>query len=261
MEAMSVRKAFLTAPVMLLAMGAVSISALAADLLAHRAVYELTLGGHEDSSGMVSMQGGLLLEVHDGCETWTVRQRLALQITREDGALSTTSTFDTFEAKDGSWYRFDDETFTQPGGREHASGEAVAANDTHSGRISLEEPEPSRHDLPDAAIFPMVHLVDLIDRAVAGERFMSHVVYDGTDGAVIYDVTTVVGQAVTGDEHTAWPMRLAFFEYGGTAEEPQVEIQVTLRDDGVAESIAYDYGSFIIEMTLKELSELNDGGC
>jgi hypothetical protein len=261
MEAMSVRKVFLTAPVMLLAMAAASIPAPAADLLAHRAVYELTLGNHDDSSGMISMQGGLLLEVQDGCETWTVRQRLALQITRDDGALSTTSTFDTFEAKDGSWYRFDDETFTQPGGREHASGEAVAADDTHSGRISLEEPEQSRHDLPNAAIFPMVHLADLIDRADAGERFMSHVVYDGTDGALVYDVTTVVGQAIDGDQHTAWPMRLAFFEYGGTTEQPQVEIQVTLRDDGVAESIAYEYENFVIEMALKELSELTDGGC
>ena len=36
---------------------------------------------------------------------------------------------------------------------------------------------------------------------------------------------------------------------------------MTLRDDGVAESIAYEYENFVIEMALKELSELTDGGC
>ena len=80
----------------------------------------------------------------------------------------------------------------------------------------------------------MAHLSDLIDRASAGERFMVHTVYDGGDGATVYDVTTVVGRAESGDGPISWPMRLAFHEHGTNVEEPRFEIAVTLRRDGVA---------------------------
>ncbi|MBC6441424.1 MAG: DUF1849 family protein [Rhodospirillales bacterium] len=257
---MSLRKAFLPASAVVLAGSVFTLSVDAADLVAHSAVYEMTLGEHESRTGLISIHGGMLLEIEDHCETWAVRRRLAMQITGDDGTHSTTSSIDFFQSKDGSWYRFDDETAHSPGGIERFSGEASIADETRSGRISIEQPEESRHNLPDKAVFPMVHLSDLIDRAAAGERFMSHVVYDGTDGAKVYDVTTIVGSAVENDGMVSWPMRLAFYEHGTVAEQPEVEIAAVLREDGVAESLSYDYGTFVIDLTLVELTEL-DGGC
>ncbi len=259
-DAMPARKASF-APVLLAAFSCAAAHAGAADLLAHRAVYEMTLGEDDSRAGVVDVRGGLLVEVEDRCETWAVRQRLALRVTRDAVAVATASTFGAFEAKDGSWYRFDDETVTRPGGLERSSGEASLADEGRPGQILIDEPEPSRHDMPDETLFPMAHLSDLIDRAFAGERFMSHVVYDGADGATVYDITTVVGLGERNDGLTSWPMRLAFHEHGTSAEEPRVEIAVTLRQDGVAEDLVYDYGDFSIDATLVELTGLTTGGC
>jgi len=98
-------------------------------------------------------------------------------------------------------------------------------------------------------------------RALAGERFMSHVIFDGTDGATVNDVTTIVGKAETIDGQTAWNMRLAFFDHGSPEELPNVEINALLRDDGVALELAFDYGDFTIRSELRELETLVGGGC
>ncbi|MBN36807.1 MAG: hypothetical protein CMM46_18910 [Rhodospirillaceae bacterium] len=261
MDAMTMRKTFVAlASATTVAVGAFT-SAGAAELLAHRAVYEMSLGENDQQTGLLDVRGGLLLEVEDRCETWTVRQKLAMQVTRDDGVFSTTSTFDSYEAKDGTWYRFDDETFHEPGRHEVSSGEATVADETRSGRIAIEDPEPSRHNMPDEAMFPMVHMVDLLERAADGERFMSHIVFDGTEGAVVYDITTLVGQPVESNGMNAWPMHLAFFEHEGTEDQPTVEISVLLRDDGVAEEITYDYGDFSIELAMLEFEEIAGSGC
>jgi len=254
------RKTFLSIATMALAAGS-AVAAQAADLLPHRAVYEMTLGENEQQTGLQSVHGGLLLEVQDRCETWVVHQKLAMQVSRDDGVYATTSTFDAFESKDGYWYRFEDETFHEPGSHEVSSGEALIADATRSGRISIEAPESSRHNMPDDAVFPMVHMIDLLDRAAEGERFMSHIVFDGTEGSTVYDVTTLVGSPREADGQNAWPMRLAFYEHDSTEDSPTVEISVLIRDDGVAEEITYDYGDFTIDLALRELTELTDGGC
>ena len=90
---------------------------------------------------------------------------------------------------------------------------------------------------------------------------MSHLLFDGTDGATVNDATTLVGKVQEVDGHKAWPMRLAFFDHGSGAELPDVEIDALLRDDGVALELAFDYGDFIIRSELRELNEITDGGC
>jgi hypothetical protein len=261
MEAMFLRKTFLS--FLLLASTAVFASAQAdsANLLPHRAVYEMTLESGGDAIGLVAVHGGLVIEVADRCETWNVSQKVVMQIVREDGTLITTSTYDSFEAKDGSWYRFEDETINEPGPTERSAGEAVAATEGHSASIRIEEPELSRHDMPSGTIFPMEHMTDILVRAAQGERFLTHVIFDGTDGSTVNDVTTIVGKAQSIDGHTAWPVRLAFFDHDGGEDLPTVEINAMLRDDGVALELAFDYGDFIIRSDLRELSDLTDGGC
>ncbi len=258
---MSLRKTFLTSVTLVLTVVSTSAVSESITLLPYRAVYEMTLESGGDAIGLVSIHGGLVIEVEDRCDTWSVSQQVIMQIVREDGTLLTTSTYDSFEAKDGSWYRFEDETINQPGPNERSAGEAITATGSNSASIRIEEPEMSRHDMPAETLFPMEHMRDILERAGEGERFLSHVVFDGTDGSTVNDVTTVVGKPETINEHTAWPVRLAFFDHGGEDELPTVEINALLRDDGVALDLAFDYGDFIIRSDLKELSDVSGNGC
>ena len=155
-----------------------------------------------------------------------------------------------------------DETTNDPGPTERSAGEAVAATKLNSGSITIEEPETSRHDMPEGAIFPMEHMSDHAG-AGAGRRALHEPcdLFDGTDGATVNDVTTIVGKSETIEGQTAWNMRLAFFDHGSGDELPNVEINALLRDDGVALELAFDYGDFIIRSQLRELETLVDGGC
>ena len=58
-----------------------------------------------------------------------------------------------------------------------------------------------------------------------------------------------------------WPLRLAFFIHGSGAETPDLEIDVSLRQDGVIEAIAYDYGTFRIGAELTAIEELPTPDC
>ena len=231
-------------------------------LLAHRATYELRLEGHSRSSGIESAHGLLAVEVVDGCDAWNVRQGIMLTMARDESQVTTTSQFDSQEAKDGSWYRFDDSTRLDPGGTERSSGEATASPQG-PGRIHVELPVPDEAPLPAGTLFPMAHLRVILERAMAGKRLMGDILYDGTDGTVLYDVTTLVG--IEGmDEGSGlrfWPVRLAYFIRGDASETPDIELSVRLREDGVVLAVSYDYGSFVLGGVLQSLEPLPPPDC
>ena len=231
-------------------------------LLAHRATYELRLEGHSRNSGIEGAHGLLAVEVTDACDAWAIRQGIALTMLREENQVTTLSEFDSQEAKDGSWYRFDDSTRVEPGGTERSSGQATAAPDA-VGRVHVELPVVDEAPLPAGTLFPTAHLSALLARAMAGERLMSDILYDGTEGTVLYDVTTLVGTRAI-DEASGlrvWPMRLAYFIRGSTSETPDIELSVRLREDGVVLAVSYDYGSFVLAGVLQSLEPLPAPDC
>ena len=72
MEPMYIRKVFLSSMAGALVLISMPASSQTIDLLAHRAVYEMTLESGGDAIGLVSVHGGLVIEVEDRCETWNV---------------------------------------------------------------------------------------------------------------------------------------------------------------------------------------------
>jgi hypothetical protein len=49
-------------------------------------------------------------------------------------------------------------------------------------KVDIEEPKPSSYDLP-MSVFPSAHTAELVDRAVADQRFIQTRLYDGDDEA------------------------------------------------------------------------------
>jgi hypothetical protein len=253
-----VRKALLRG---LLALGFVSSGAAAQEvaLLAHEATYELRLAATAGRGDMDGAGGLLALVVEDGCDTWNVRQGLLLTISRQDTQITTASDFASQEAKDGSRYRFDDRTSMHPGGEESSSGQATASPGK-PGSVHVDRDEAV---LPAGTLFPSAHLRAILRGATAGERLMNHVLYDGTDGVQIQDVTTLIGPARQDPESglLVWPVRLAFYAHGSAAEVPELEISARLRQDGVALALTYDYGAFALDAVLASLEPLPAPDC
>ena len=249
------RKTFIAA-MSLVAMIAGTSCADAVDILPHRASYDVSvrmLRGYDlDASG----SGIDEWRTEDHCETWMFS---AMAIVHFELGQHTEYTYREtlyFEAKDGSWFRFQDET-TNSDGTVLSSGEAVAGK---AGRILIEEPVSSSAELPDGVFFPMAFTIDVLERAEKGERFMNHVVFDGVDGAAISQFTTFVESREESDGHSVWNVKTSIF-YESDSAGPDWEISARLRDDGVIDLISYDNGDLVMTLTLSDFSELSTSGC
>ena len=229
------------------------------DMLSHRASYHANVQILRGDAATRAGEGFIEWRTEDHCETWLFSEVSLIRIGSGDDAPEFASNQVSFEAKDGSWYRYQNE-FDGPAGTELSSGEAVVTEAHKPGRIVIEEPEPLAGDLPVGAVFPMRFTIAVLERASAGERFMSHVVFDGMDGAVASEYTTFVQSVEESDGHTIWTVKVSIFtdpEHIG----PELEVTASIRDDGVIDAIRYEDDTTVTTLTLHELAELPAGDC
>ena len=85
-------------------------------LVPHRATYDMKLNVARPNSGIVEVNGRMVLEMVDSCEAWEVKQRIKLKFLRNDGEeFDTDSSFTSYETKDGLGLRFSVRTGRAPG--------------------------------------------------------------------------------------------------------------------------------------------------
>lgn len=254
MKSRAIRKTF----VALLLLGTAG-GAHALDMLPHRASYHASVQILRGDPAARAGEGFVEWRTEDHCGTWLFNEVSLIRIGSGDDTSEFVSNQVSFEAKDGSWYRYQNE-FEGPGGAELSSGEAVVDGADEPGRIVVEEPESLTGDLPVGAVFPMQFTIDVLERAATGERFMNHVVFDGMDGAVASEYTTFVQSAGESDGHRIWTMKVSVFtdpEHIG----PEMEVTASIRDDGVIDAIRYEDDTTVTTLTLHELTELPAGDC
>ncbi len=255
MKSLKDRKTLIAA-VSLAAMIAGISRAGAVDILPHVASYDVNVrmlrGFDADASG----SGIDEWRTEDHCETWMFSSMAIIHYEFGQRTEYTYSETLSFEAKDGSWFRFQDDQLDSDGAV-LSSGEATAGK---AGRISIEEPLPLRADLPDGTFFPMQQTIDVLERAEKGERFMNHVVFDGWDGTATSQYTTFVESREESDGHTVWNVKVSIFSETDNAG-PDWEISARLRDDGVSELISYNNGDMVFTLTLTDFNELPASGC
>lgn len=206
MKSLANRKTFVALLVLLWTAG----EAHALDMLSHRASYHASVQILRGDAATRAGEGLVEWRTEDHCETWLFNEVSLIRIGSGDDAPEFASSQVSFEAKDGSWYRYQNE-FEGPGGAELSSGEAVVNEAGETGRIVVEEPESLAGDLPVGAVFPMRFTIDVLERAATGERFMNHVVFGGTDGAVASEYTTFVQSVEESDGHTIWTVKVSIF--------------------------------------------------
>ena len=249
------RKAF----VALAALLWTTADASALDILPHRASYhasvQIVRGDPSNGAG----EGFIEWRTEDHCETWLFDETSLVRMGIGGDARKFSSRQVAFEAKDGSWYRYQND-FDGPTGAEFSSGEAVLDEAGETARVVVEEPESLTTDLPVGTLFPIGFTIDVLERAAAGERFMSHVVFDGTDRAQASEYTTFVESVDEREGHMIWTMKVSVF----TAAQhvgPEMEVTASIRDDGVIDAIRYEDDMAITTLTLQELTELPASNC
>jgi hypothetical protein len=250
--------------------------AAAVDIAPHRALYSLSLGATKSSSGVVGARGAMVYEWGETCDGWTVQQhfRLRLQYAEQDN-VEVSSSLVTWEAKNGLRYRFNERRLRNGALDEEIKGEATLAGKGKGGSAEFTKPEATSFALPEGALFPTAHTVLLIERAQAGDQFVSRHVFDGATVENAGQITAVIGPELTpgpsaGEDklpkspllnRPSWRMRLAFFPASGKSEQPDYELGMRLLDNGVSQDMSLDYSDYVIRARLDELEGLPHPNC
>ncbi len=244
----------------------------AVDIAPHRAVYVLSLGRTRQGANVSAARGALVMEWAKSCDGWTVKQRLQLDLTNnEGGTVSSDSNFSSFEALNGLSYRFTSRDTRGGQVVEDLQGKAALDRRGAKGTADFSRPEGRRFDLPKGTLFPTAHMVELIAAARRGEKIVYRTLFDGTtlDGPLA--VNAVIGKATpkaSGAQarepltnRPSWRIRMAFFPLNTSKAEPDYELGLTLFDNGVADAYEIDYESFSVNARLERIEALERPRC
>jgi opacity protein-like surface antigen len=261
--------------------------ALAADIDPHRALYSLSLASAKSGSGVLGATGAMYYEWGETCDGWTVEQRFRLRLMyAEEGGSAMGSTLVTWESKDGLRYRFNERRVKNGQVDEELHGEAHLDGPGKGGEAEFTKPTATKLTLAPGVIFPTAHTLVLLDRAQAGEQFVSRKVFDGSSVENAEQITAVIGPAKTADavddktldkddrpsaatladpllKKPSWRVRLAFFPPNSDegAETPDYELGMRLLANGVSRDMELDYGDYVIKARLDEIEPLPKPSC
>ena len=248
------------------------VSAGAAEIAPHHALYSMSLGATHGDAGVTGAGGTMAYQWGESCDGWTVEQRYRLKMAyAESQDVSISSNFVTWESKDGLRYRFNQKETRNGNENEEIRGQAKLDGADKGGTVEFDKPQPKSIKLPPGVLFPSSHTIFLIDKAKAGENFISRQLFDGAtvENAVL--VSAVIGAKVEPDEESAkkspllnrpgWRVRLAFFPADQKAEKPDYELGMLLLDNGVSRDMVLDYSEFAIKAKLDEIEALPKPNC
>jgi hypothetical protein len=245
-----------------------------AQIVSHRAAYSLSLGAARANSGITAVEGAMVFDWQEVCEGWTLNQRMSFRIFDSDGqTIDNDISFSSFEARNGSTYRFSVRTSIDNEVTEQLRGRAELGGDGRGGRAIFSEPDGETVELPPGTVFPTEHTRQLIERAAAGDRQMGRLVFDGAtlDGA--FDTNAVISQPLTREPPRgpsidasllagrSWRVRIAYFKTSDGTSEPDYELSMRLFENGVGADFLFEYGEFSIRARLDRLDALPRPRC
>ncbi|MFO1038750.1 MAG: cell envelope integrity EipB family protein [Geminicoccaceae bacterium] len=244
----------------------VALAAPPVDLLSHRAAYRLSLASSDNLGGIVSVRGALVLEWRAECDGSTSQQRLGFVADTDEGQnFAYDVRFSSWESNDAKKMRFATRSFDDNKLKEEFRGSATI--DPEKGEVRYEVPSGKVVSLPAGTVFPTRHIVDLIQAAKAGERFVAREVFDGAGPDAINRVTAVIGQprqvklAAEAGEETRWPVSLAYYENDEGDGSPTFQISFQINEGGVLNDVRLDYGEFSLKGELQKLERLPGPTC
>lgn len=244
-------------------------AAIAAPLAPHRAVYDLTLADASDRSGITGIAGRMVYEFDgNACDGYTVTFRFVTRIeTPEMSRVSDLQTT-TFESGDGKSFDFVTKSYVDETLDKEIKGRATM--DAEGTKVSVEKPAANKVSL-ETTHFPTQHLIEMIEKAKAGERFYETTIFDGSEDADrLMTTTVVVGQktevssddpelgalgALSGDAY--WPVEMAYFDLSKGEEVPSYRTAFKLHENGFTRDLTMDYGDFAMEGKLVQLQMLD----
>jgi hypothetical protein len=251
-------------------------------LVAHRAVYDMTLDDTRSGSGISGITGidGRMVFEFTGsqCDGYSLNMRMVTQMTdAQDQTNVTDLRSSTWEQGDGEKFRFQSSQYVNDKLGDVTMGRAVRETPNEAIKVKLSQPGQAELELSGKVLFPTQHSLALIERAEAGQTLLQARIYDGSEkGRKVYETTAVIGQKVPPGaeaqieavakekglgELASWPVSIGYFEDKGGDLTPSYQIDFRLYENGVSRKLLIDYGGFSVHGTLTALEYLKTPEC
>ena len=246
-------------------------------LIAHRAIYDLSLGDVRGNSQIASVSGRILYDFDgNACDGYSLEFRQVSVLDTGEGKTSTSDLRSTtWEGADAKKFKFSSENYV--GDSLSGTVDGHAEHDPDKTAVVLEKPEPKKLDLAPGVVFPTEHMVRVINAAHDGKNILNVPVYDGSEtGEKVFDTLTVIGQKLAPDQRKhddaaagepklaampRWPVTISYFERkqaDNTSEQtPAYSIGFELYENGISRALTLDYNDFIVTGKLSSL-EIKD---
>jgi hypothetical protein len=242
----------------------------ALEIVAHRALYRVTLE-RAPSSGVSAVSGNMSVDWRNGCSGWTFEYRSVINVSQaESPEISLLTAATTWEAQDGSEYRFNVRHSTNGRELEKIEGHGTILAPGAGGEVTFTAPRPRQLTLPVGTLFPMAHSRAVLRAAERGKApvFLPLPVFDGMDEQSLYLVNVVIGKAGSGKSkypapseevgrllrgHKTWPVNLAYFKANDRQPVPSHEMNLIMHDNGISDQLVMDFTDFTIRASLEKL--------
>jgi len=244
----------------------------AANLVAHRAVYSMKLGAVRSGAGLEAARGLMTISLEKSCAGWIVSQQMNMALQTSEGKeLNQDYRFAGWESFDGKNYRFAVQS-KMAGNNENYKGKARLSGDGKSGRASYTVPEKKDLKLPGNTLFPINHMVLLIDRAQAGDNQVTRPIFEGTEGKGHQTVSAFIGSRIGPKKHgwhekgplmdrSGWKMRMGYYNADSKSSTPEFEIELLQLDNGVVPHLTQVFPTFNLVIDLKKIEKLPAPSC
>jgi len=248
-------------------------------LVAHRAIYEMTLDDARSASGITGIDGRMVFEFTGSeCDGYSLNMRMVTQMTDSQGQTNLTDLrSSTWEQGDGQKFRFQSAQYLNDKLGDVTMGRAVRETPNEAVKVKLSQPSTDELNLSGPLLFPTQHSLALIEAARTGQGLFQARVYDGSEkGRKVYDTTAFIGTEVRPGvdakletaakdkglgELASWPVSIGYFEAKGGDLTPSYQIDFRLYENGVSRELLIDYGDFSIHGTLTSLEYLKAPEC
>lgn len=236
--------------------------AFAIGLEPHRATYDVQTVRVSPQSVIASISGQMEWTMDDACEAWSAVQSDRLNfVYRLGSSIESLSIYRIWESKDGDAFNF--QSRIDFDGQTDSERRGAAGVGGGGGKARYTLPDQDSVILPAETLFPVGHLSLLIEKAKAGEHFVSALVFDGLEDRGLTETTASIGTEIapgTGDSDAdpllsvrGWPVRLAVFKSEGSESLPIYEMDMTLLENGVTTELVVDYGDFAFRAALSDI--------
>ncbi len=240
-----------------------------AQLLAHKALYEIHLTTKKSSASISNISGKMFYEWKPSCDAWLSMHRYdMLYEYAEMPSVRVTSDFSTYEAFDGKSFNFNLQ-------RKHDGvliEEIRGSSDKKQAKYSI--PKSLSFQLSEGTLFPTAHTLAVLEKIRAGDKFYNATIFDGSDADGPADISSLILSKAepynfdaSGANHLdkdllstpSWSIRLAFFPLANFEATADYEMSMTFHENGVIRDMIVDYGDFSVTHNLIALEALDDG--